>query len=149
MSKATIILGSQFGDECKNKIVDLLAAKAAYVCHFNSGYNETHTVTFNETKYDFRMIPSAIRNDSCISILGNGCVIHLPDLLKEINKIETMGIKNLKERLCISDRAHLVFDFHKQIDELEKSQRGKECFSMSEKGIGPAYAFKALRLIRI
>ena len=147
MSKATIILGSQWGDEGKGKIVDLLATKADIVCRFNGGNNAGHTVIANGIEYDFHLLPSGIINESCISIIGNGCVVHLPDLLKEIAKNEAKGLKNWKERLYISDRAHLVFDLHQEIDGLVEGQKGKDSLGTTKKGIGPTYASKATRLV--
>ena len=78
MSKATIILGSQWGDEGKGKIVDLLATKADIVCRFNGGNNAGHTVIANGIEYDFHLLPSGIINEACTSIIGNGCVVFPP-----------------------------------------------------------------------
>lgn len=125
MSKATIILGSQWGDEGKGKIVDLLATKADVVCRFNGGNNAGHTVIANGIEYDFHMLPTGIINEACTSIIGNGCVIHLPDMLKEISKNEAKGLKDWQNRLYISDRAHLVFDLHQEIDGLVEGQKGR------------------------
>jgi adenylosuccinate synthase len=145
MSKATIILGSQWGDEGKGKIVDFLATKADIVCRFNGGNNAGHSVIANGVEYDFHLLPSGIINENCISIIGNGCVVHLPDLLKEIEKNEAKGLKNWQDRLYISDRAHLVFDLHQEIDGLYETQRGKDSLGTTRKGIGPTYASKVTR----
>ena len=126
MSKATVILGSQWGDEGKGKIVDLLAVKADVVCRFNGGNNAGHTVIANGIEYDFHLLPSGIINENCISIIGNGCVVHLPDLINEIAKNEKKGLKNWQSRLYISDRAHIVFDMHQEIDGLVEGQKGKD-----------------------
>jgi adenylosuccinate synthase len=103
----TIILGAQWGDEGKGKIVDLLATKADIVCRFNGGNNAGHTIVANGIEYDFHLLPSGIINEDCISVIGNGVVVNLPELLKEIEKNEAKGLKNWKSRLYISDRAHL------------------------------------------
>ena len=145
MSKATVVLGSQWGDEGKGKIVDLLAVKADVVCRFNGGNNAGHTVIANGVEYDFHLLPSGIMNEKCISIIGNGCVIHLPDLLKEIAKNEAKGLKNWQQRLYISDRAHLVFDLHQEIDGLIEGHKGKDSLGTTKKGIGPTYSSKATR----
>jgi adenylosuccinate synthase len=149
MRKATIILGSQWGDEGKGKIVDLLDTKADIVCRFNGGNNAGHTVGHtviaNGIEYDFHLLPSGIIHEACTSIIGNGCVVHLPDLLKEIGKNEAKGLKNWRERLYISDRAHLVFDLHQEIDGLVEGQKGKDSLGTTKKGIGPTYASKATR----
>ena len=145
MSKATVILGSQWGDEGKGKITDLLATKSDFVCRFNGGNNAGHTVIANGIEYDFHLLPSGIINEECISIIGNGCFIHLPDLLKEIAKNEAKGLTNWKDRLYISERAHLVFDLHQEIDRLVECQKGKDSLGTTKKGIGPAYASKGNR----
>ena len=145
MSKATVVLGSQWGDEGKGKIVDLLAVNADVVCRFNGGNNAGHTVIANGVEYDFHLLPSGITNEQCISIIGNGCVIHLPDLLKEIAKNELKGLKNWQQRLYISDRAHLVFDLHQEIDGLIEGHKGKDSLGTTKKGIGPTYSSKATR----
>ena len=145
MSKATIVLGSQWGDEGKGKIVDLLAVKADLVCRFNGGNNAGHTVIANGVEYDFHLLPSGIINEECLSVIGNGCVVHLPDLLKEIAKNEAKGLRNWKQRLLISERAHLVFDLHQEIDGLVEGQKGKDSLGTTKKGIGPTYASKATR----
>lgn len=145
MSKVTVILGSQWGDEGKGKIVDLLATKADAVCRFNGGNNAGHTVIANGIEYDFHILPSGIINEKCLSLVGNGCVIHLPDMLKEIEKNEAKGLKDWQSRLLISDRAHLVFDLHQEIDGLVESHKGKDSLGTTKKGIGPTYSSKATR----
>ena len=134
----SIILGSQWGDEGKGKIVDLLATKADIVCRFNGGNNAGHTVLVDGIEYDFHLLPSGIINENCTSVIGNGCVVHLPDLFKEIEKNEAKGLKNWQQRLIISDRAHMVFDLHQEIDGLIENNRGKDDnLGTTKKGIGP------------
>lgn len=144
-SKATVILGSQWGDEGKGKVVDLLALSADAVCRFNGGNNAGHTVIANGIEYDFHILPTGIINEKCLSIIGNGCVIHLPDMLREIAKNEAKGLKGWRDRLLISDRAHLVFDLHQEIDGLVEGSKGKESLGTTKKGIGPTYSSKATR----
>jgi len=142
----SIILGSQWGDEGKGKIVDLLATKADIVCRFNGGNNAGHTVLVDGIEYDFHLLPSGIINENCTSVIGNGCVVHLPDLFKEIEKNEAKGLKNWQQRLIISDRAHMVFDLHQEIDGLIENNRGKDDnLGTTKKGIGPTYSSKATR----
>lgn len=144
-SKATVILGSQWGDEGKGKVVDLLALTADAVCRFNGGNNAGHTVIANGIEYDFHILPTGIINEKCLSIIGNGCVIHLPDMLREIAKNEAKGLKGWHDRLLISDRAHLVFDLHQEIDGLVEGSKGKDSLGTTKKGIGPTYSSKATR----
>lgn len=145
MSKATVIIGTQWGDEGKGKVVDLLAVSADAVCRFNGGNNAGHTVIANGIEYDFHILPTGIISENCLSIIGNGCVVHLPDMLREIAKNEAKGLKGWKNRLIISDRAHLVFDLHQEIDGLVEGSKGKGSLGTTKKGIGPTYSSKATR----
>ncbi|XP_071053364.1 adenylosuccinate synthetase isoform X2 [Onthophagus taurus] len=146
-SKVTVVLGAQWGDEGKGKVVDMLSTQADVVCRCQGGNNAGHTVVVNGAEYDFHLLPSGIINPQCISIIGNGVVIHLPGLFEEIAKIEAKGIKDWKGRLMISDRAHLVFDFHQQVDGLQEQENSESGQSLgtTKRGIGPTYSSKATR----
>lgn len=104
------------------------------------------SIQVGETEYDFHLIPSGMVNENCLSIIGNGVVIHLAQLFEEIKKNETKGLKNWKERLIISDRAHLVFDFHQKVDGIQEIAKGKKSIGTTKKGIGPTYSTKANRI---
>lgn len=144
-SEVAVILGAQWGDEGKGKIVDLLCQRADVVCRCQGGNNAGHTVVVGDQKYDFHLLPSGIINKNCMNVIGNGVVIHLPDLFAEIKKNEDKGLVGWDKRLIISSRAHLVFDFHQQADGLEESGRGQKQIGTTKKGIGPAYSCKAGR----
>lgn len=144
-SSVSIVLGAQWGDEGKGKLVDLLASEADVVCRCQGGNNAGHSVVVEGVEYDFHMLPSGFHLQNCVNIIGNGCVINLPELLEEIKKNESRGVTNWSKRLFISDRAHLVFDFHKQIDGLLERERGKGSLGTTKKGIGPTYSSKATR----
>lgn len=147
-NKAIVVLGAQWGDEGKGKLVDLLVATEKLgmnVCRCQGGNNAGHTVVVNEVEYDFHLLPSGIINENSTSILGNGVVIHLEQLFEEIKKNEAKGMKNWKNRLIISDRAHLVFDIHQAVDGYQEIEKGKSSIGTTKKGIGPAYACKASR----
>ncbi|CAM4895265.1 unnamed protein product [Rotaria socialis] len=144
-SMVSIVLGAQWGDEGKGKLVDLLASEADIVCRCQGGNNAGHTVLTNGIEYDFHMLPSGFHLDNCVNIIGNGCVVNLPELVEEIQKNESRGVKDWSKRLLISDRAHLVFDFHKQTDGLIELGRGKSSLGTTKKGIGPTYSSKATR----
>lgn len=149
-NKVIVVLGAQWGDEGKGKIVDLIASNADLVCRCQGGNNAGHTVVVGETEYDFHLLPSGMVNENCLSVVGNGVVIHLAQLFDEIRKNETKGLKNWKERLIISDRAHLVFDFHQAVDGFQERDKGKKSLGTTKKGIGPTYSTKANRIgIRI
>uniref|UniRef100_A0AAF6ZFA7 Adenylosuccinate synthetase isozyme 1 n=1 Tax=Bos taurus TaxID=9913 RepID=A0AAF6ZFA7_BOVIN len=147
-SRVTVVLGAQWGDEGKGKVVDLLATDADVVSRCQGGNNAGHTVVVDGKEYDFHLLPSGIINPKAVSFIGNGVVVHLPGLFEEAEKNEKKGLKDWEKRLVISDRAHLVFDFHQAVDGLQEVQRqaqeGKN-IGTTRKGIGPAYSSKAAR----
>lgn len=146
-SKAYCVLGAQWGDEGKGKIVDLLANEMDVVCRCAGGNNAGHTVVVGDIEYDFHILPSGIINSNAVSVLGNGVVIHVGQMLEEIKKNEEKGLKDWKSRLLISDRAHMVFDFHQAVDGLQEQAKGQKGQSLgtTKKGIGPTYSTKAAR----
>uniref|UniRef100_A0A671NVN7 Adenylosuccinate synthetase n=1 Tax=Sinocyclocheilus anshuiensis TaxID=1608454 RepID=A0A671NVN7_9TELE len=147
-NKVAVVLGAQWGDEGKGKVVDLLATESDVVCRCQGGNNAGHTVVVDEEEYDFHLLPSGIINTKCTSFIGNGVVIHLPGLFEEIDKNEKRGLKGWDKRLVISDRAHIVFDFHQAVDGLQEVQRQAQegqNIGTTKKGIGPTYACKASR----
>ncbi|XP_056587998.1 adenylosuccinate synthase, like isoform X1 [Triplophysa dalaica] len=149
-NKVTVVLGAQWGDEGKGKVVDLLAMDADIVCRCQGGNNAGHTVVVDSVEYDFHLLPSGILNKKAVSFIGNGVVIHLPGLFDEAEKNlqKGNGLQNWEDRLKISDRAHLVFNFHQAVDgiqeQLRQQQAGKN-LGTTKKGIGPAYSSKAAR----
>ena len=138
-----IIIGTQWGDEGKGKVVDLLTERADAVVRFQGGNNAGHTVMFGKKTFVLHMLPSGILRETT-SILGNGVVIDLSDLVKEINELEKMGI-DVAKHLLISDRAHLVMPWHKTIDQLREQKKGKSKIGTTGRGIGPTYEDKAGR----
>ncbi|CAD6216148.1 GSCOCG00004366001-RA-CDS [Cotesia congregata] len=152
--KVTVVLGAQWGDEGKGKVVDMLAADADIVCRCQGGNNAGHTVVVNGEQFFFHLLPSGIINPKCKSILGknsfelyvgNGVVIHIPGLFKELEQNEAKGLKDWKNRLIISDRAHIVFDFHQQVDGMQELEKGSQSLGTTKKGIGPTYSNKTTR----
>uniref|UniRef100_A0A673BA46 Adenylosuccinate synthetase n=2 Tax=Sphaeramia orbicularis TaxID=375764 RepID=A0A673BA46_9TELE len=149
-NKVTVVLGAQWGDEGKGKVVDLLAMDADIVCRCQGGNNAGHTVVVDSVEYDFHLLPSGVLNKKAVSFIGNGVVIHLPGLFDEAKKNleKGKGLQGWEERLKISDRAHIVFNFHQAVDGLQEQQReqqeGKN-LGTTKKGIGPAYSSKAAR----
>jgi len=144
-SEVSIVLGAQWGDEGKGKIVDVIACHVDLVCRCQGGSNAGHTVLVGENEYKFHLIPSGITNPDIKVLIGNGVVLHIPTLFKEIESNSGKGIVNMKERIKISDRTHLVFDMHQQIDGLIEALRNKNSLGTTKRGIGPTYASKALR----
>uniref|UniRef100_A0A8C2IPT0 Adenylosuccinate synthetase n=1 Tax=Cyprinus carpio TaxID=7962 RepID=A0A8C2IPT0_CYPCA len=147
-NKVTVVLGAQWGDEGKGKVVDLLAMDADIVCRCQGGNNAGHTVVVDSVEYDFHLLPSGVLNKKATSFIGNGVVIHLPGLFEEAEKNSQKGLQGWEERLKISDRAHIVFNFHQAVDgiqeQLRQQQAGKN-LGTTKKGIGPAYSSKAAR----
>ncbi|KAJ3398335.1 adenylosuccinate synthase [Chytriomyces confervae] len=142
---ANVVLGAQWGDEGKGKLVDILAQESDIVCRAAGGNNAGHTIIANGVPYDFHMLPSGLVNDSCISVIGNGVVVHLANLFSEIEANVKKGLKVNPERLKISDRAHLVFDFHQVVDGLNEGALGGKSLGTTRKGIGPTYSSKMSR----
>lgn len=136
-----LVIGSQWGDEGKGKLVDLLGRKADFVVRFHGGNNAGHTVVVGNKKYAFHLIPSAILNNNVIGVIANGVIIDPKVLIEEINLIEKDGI-NLKNKLMISERCHLIMPYHKALDEAYEKARGKNKLGTTKRGIGPTLADK-------
>ncbi|XP_011302123.1 adenylosuccinate synthetase [Fopius arisanus] len=145
LTKVTVVLGAQWGDEGKGKVVDMLADDADVVCRCQGGNNAGHTVVVDGVSFFFHLLPSGIINPRCKSVLGNGVVIHLPGLFEELEQNEAKGLKDWQDRLIISDRAHIVFDFHQQVDGMQELEKGTQSLGTTKKGIGPTYSSKATR----
>jgi adenylosuccinate synthase len=138
----TILVGSQWGDEGKGKIVDLLSENYDIVARYQGGANAGHTVEIGDKKYVLHLIPSGILRDSCICVIGNGVVIDPVALLDEIALLEKLGI-SVEGRLFISHNAHLIMPYHKLLDSINES--GDSKLGTTGKGIGPCYIDKYAR----
>lgn len=140
-----VILGAQWGDEGKGKIVDMLARRYEVVARFQGGPNAGHTIVFNGEKHVLHTIPSGIFQHSVLNFLGNGVVIDPISLVGEIDKLEASGV-DVKNRLFISRRAHLILPTHPLLDEAtERSKKGGSQIGSTLKGIGPTYTDKTAR----
>lgn len=144
-SEISLVLGSQWGDEGKGKVVDVLACHVDLVCRCQGGSNAGHTVLVENTEFKFHLIPSGITNPAVQVIIGNGVVLHIPTFVKEIKDNEAKGIKDMTKRIKISNRTHIVFDHHQHVDGLMEKRRDKNSLGTTKRGIGPCYATKALR----
>ncbi|KNC81218.1 adenylosuccinate synthetase isozyme 1 A [Sphaeroforma arctica JP610] len=145
--KACMVFGTQWGDEGKGKLVDILADEADVIARCAGGNNAGHTIVVGDAHYDFHLLPSGIISENTLSVIGNGVVVHIESMFAEAAKNEKKGLKNWQDRLVISDRAHIVFDLHQEIDglqEVEKSAGGKS-IGTTKKGIGPTYSSKTER----
>ena len=143
------IVGTQWGDEGKGKIVDILSEKADYIVRYQGGNNAGHTVVINGTKYVLHLLPSGVLHEGKKCVLGNGMVIDLEGLWNEIEFIRRVG-KDPRGRLLVSERAHVIFPYHKALDAASEKLKGDGSIGTTLKGIGPAYRDKAGRVgIRI
>jgi adenylosuccinate synthase len=138
------IIGAQWGDEGKGKVVDLLAQKAGMVVRFSGGDNAGHTVINPYGKFGLRLVPSGIFYPHVVCIIGNGVVINPAVLIGEIELLNRSGVDTSK--LFISDRANLIMPYHVLLDGLEEEARGSSAIGTTRKGIGPAFADKVARL---
>lgn len=139
----TLIIGTQWGDEGKGKITDLLAEKSDMVVRFQGGNNAGHTIVIGDKTFKFHLIPSGILRSEVTSVISNGVVIDPEVLLGEIAGLEKMGVKI--GELRISDRAHVIMPYHKTIDGLEEQAKGSLSAGTTRRGIGPCYSDKASR----
>ncbi len=141
----TVLVGAQWGDEGKGKVIDVLTAESDIVIRFQGGNNAGHTVKTGNEKYVLHLIPSGILHDDKISVIGNGVVVDPVGLVEEINGLERDNIK-VGSKLKISDRAPIVFPFHKVLDaKAESGRSAAQKIGTTQRGIGPAYADKVSR----
>lgn len=138
------VIGAQWGDEGKGKIVDLLAEKAKVIARFSGGNNAGHTVVNNLGTFKLHLIPSGIFNSNAICLIGNGVVVDPGVLLNEIAELKKSGVGC--NQLFISDRAHIIMPYHMLFDKYEEKARGENAIGTTGRGIGPAYADKAARI---
>ena len=140
-----IVLGAQWGDEGKGKLVDLLSSQQYDVCaRVAGGSNAGHTIVVAGKKYKFHLLPSGVLNPAAACVIGNGVVVHLPSFLNELDSLSATGVE-WKGRVFLSDRAHLVLDLHMDIDGMSEKHLGRNKIGTTKKGIGPAYASKISR----
>jgi adenylosuccinate synthase len=144
MGKNVVVLGSQWGDEGKGKIVDLLTEKADAVVRFQGGHNAGHTLVVNNEKTVLHLLPSGIMRESVECLIGNGVVISTADLLQEINMLEEKGVP-VKARLLISGACPLILPSHVALDQAKEASLGKDKIGTTGRGIGPAYEDKVAR----
>lgn len=140
-----IVIGAQWGDEGKGKIVDLLSKGTEYVVRFQGGANAGHTLKFDDKKVVLHLIPSGIFNGDATCIIGNGVVIDPIALVEEINEVKGMGF-SLENRFYISQTAHVILPYHKILDKLKERRLAKDAIGTTGRGIGPAYVSKVARI---
>ncbi|HEX4980816.1 MAG TPA: adenylosuccinate synthase [Ilumatobacteraceae bacterium] len=140
----TVVIGAQWGDEGKAKIIDLLAKEHTYVVRYQGGHNAGHTVVVGDQRYALQLVPSGVLYEHVVPVIANGVVVDLPTLFHEIDVLESRGISC--RELRVSSRAHLIFPWHQAHDAIAEAMRGHDKIGTTLKGIGPAYADKARRV---
>ena len=143
--KNVAVIGSQWGDEGKGKIVDWLSSEADIVIRFQGGHNAGHTLVIDGITYKLRLLPSGIVRKNKISVIGNGVVVDPWALLDEIEEIKSKGVEISSKNLIISESANLILPFHKEMDEIREDAAGKAKIGTTRRGIGPAYEDKVGR----
>lgn len=143
--KVDVLLGAVWGDEGKGKVVDFLTPNYDIVCRFQGGSNAGHTIKFDNKTFVLHLIPSGIFDENCINVIGNGVVIDPIELINEIEILESKGL-DVKSRLIISEKAHLILPVHKLLDKANEEQKGTSKIGSTLKGIGPTYTDKVSRV---
>ncbi|GAQ87471.1 adenylosuccinate synthase [Klebsormidium nitens] len=145
LTQVAAVLGTQWGDEGKGKLVDILAQRYDVVARCQGGANAGHTI-YNEKGQKFALhgVPSGVLNPKATCLVGNGVVVHLPSFFDELDKLQSQGV-NTEGRVLVSDRAHLLFDLHREIDGLREEELAGGKIGTTKRGIGPAYASKVVR----
>ena len=140
----TVVVGTQWGDEGKAKVIDLLAGSHSHVVRYQGGHNAGHTVVVGNQRYALQLVPSGVLYETVVPVIGNGVVVDLPTLFAEIDTLESRGVSC--KRLRISTLAHLIFPWHQRHDAMSEALRGDAKLGTTLKGIGPAYADKVKRI---
>ena len=143
--KNVVVVGSQWGDEGKGKIVDWLSSQADVVIRFQGGHNAGHTLVIDGITYKLRLLPSGIVRKNKVSVIGNGVVVDPWALLQEIDEIKSKGVEVSEKNLIISEAANLILPFNRELDEIREDAAGKSKIGTTRRGIGPAYEDKVGR----
>jgi len=137
----TVVLGTQFGDEGKGKLVDLLSREFPICARSAGGHNAGHTIVVDGVTYDFHILPSGLLNPKSTNLVGSACVVSVPQFFYELDQLHKHGL-DTQDRIFISDRAHALFELHSLVDGLEEVELGKGAVGTTKKGIGPSYQTK-------
>lgn len=140
----SVILGLQYGDEGKGKFTDLISSDYDYIVRYQGGDNAGHSISFNGNKFALRLIPSGVFKNKNV-VIGNGCVVNIETLLNEIEYLSKNKI-DVKNKLFLSDKAHVIFDYHIEIDKMNEENKGENKIGTTNKGIGPCYTDKYARI---
>ncbi|RBQ78265.1 hypothetical protein FVER14953_05923 [Fusarium verticillioides] len=141
----TIILGSQWGDEGKGKLTDILAPEAKLCARAAGGHNAGHSIVANGVSYSFHLLPSGLINPNCMNFIGSGVVFNVPQFFKELQDLSDKGLEAVHDRIRVSDRVHIDLQLHIAADGLEEQELGEGKIGTTGRGIGPSYSCKAAR----
>ena len=139
-----MVVGTQWGDEGKGKFTDLVSRDATMVIRYQGGHNAGHTLVVEGESFALQLIPSGILSDHVVPVIGNGVVVDPGVLIKEMDSLESRGVST--KNLCVSGNAHLILPYHQELDALYEDELGENKIGTTKRGIGPAYADKALRI---
>src|SRR6185503_11678012 len=142
--KNIVVVGAQWGDEGKGKVVDILAPHFDIVARYQGGHNAGHTVRIGERKFVLHLIPSGILHDECTCVIGNGVVVDPRAFNAEIEELRHLGVEG-SDRLFVSSRAHLILPYHTALDSAREAELGADSVGTTMRGIGPSYEDKAAR----
>lgn len=141
---SVVVIGAQWGDEGKGKIIDILSRRSDYIVRYQGGNNAGHTVVINDEKFILHLVPSGILHKGKICVIGNGVVVNPKALIDEIGGLERKGIR-IDTNLLISEEAHIIFPYHWAMDELREKAKGRGKIGTTKRGIGPCYTDKVAR----
>ncbi|CEJ82710.1 Putative Adenylosuccinate synthetase [[Torrubiella] hemipterigena] len=134
-----IILGAQWGDEGKGKLVDIQSREAQLCCRAAGGSNAGHLIKVDGVSYSFHLLPSGLMNPKCMNFIGSGVVFHIPTFFSELKELEEKGLVAVHDRILVSDRVNVLLDMHMAVDGLEEKELGDESIGTTRRGIGPCY----------
>ncbi len=143
-AKTAVVLGAQWGDEGKGKIVDVLSERFSAVARYAGGHNAGHTVIIGGQKFVLQLIPCGVLRPSCKGIIGNGVVLDPIAFLSEVSRLRDLGV-NVDEQLFVSNRAQVILPYHRMIELAAESAPGRQKIGTTSRGIGPAYEDKMAR----
>ena len=145
MAQGVVVIGVQWGDEGKGKIVDYYTPNTEIVARFQGGNNAGHTIVVQGKRTILHLIPSGVLHSHAKCFIGSGVVVDPENFLEEIEVLKAAGVTDLEKRVRISDRCHLIVDYHKHLDAARESRKGGKMIGTTKKGIGPAYEDRAAR----
>ncbi|KAH8172861.1 adenylosuccinate synthetase domain-containing protein [Sarocladium implicatum] len=134
-----VILGAQWGDEGKGKLVDIQSREAQLCCRAAGGSNAGHLIKVNGVSYSFHLLPSGLMNPRCMNFIGSGVVFHIPTFFSELKELEEKGLSAVHDRILVSDRVNVLLDMHMAVDGLEEQELGDAAIGTTKRGIGPCY----------